>query len=66
MSKMNNMNYDEAIKKLETIISSLESDEAVSMEQYKQKAIEAKELISFCRKQLIALDEQMKSAVSSN
>lgn len=62
---MNNMNYDQAIKQLETIISSLESDEALSMEQYKQKAMQAKELISFCKKQLTTLEEEMKSAVSN-
>ncbi len=47
------MTYDEAIQKLDTIIATMETDEALSMEEYKAKAKEAKELIDFCQKQLM-------------
>ena len=54
------MTYDEAISRLQTIVSSLESDQAISIDEYKKKALEAKELIDFCRKQLTQIEEEIQ------
>lgn len=58
------MNYDEAIKRVEQIVSELEQSEALSMEEYQSKAKEAKDLLSFCQKQLTDWEEKMKSIVT--
>ncbi|MBR1928608.1 MAG: exodeoxyribonuclease VII small subunit [Paludibacteraceae bacterium] len=57
------MTYDEAIKKLDNIVISLENDDNISMDDYKKKASEAKKLIDFCRKQLSELDNELKELV---
>ncbi len=46
------MTYDEAIKKVESIVTELERTEALSMDVYKTKAQEAKKLLDFCEKEL--------------
>ena len=43
------MTYDEAIRRVEQIVSEMEQSEALSMDAYKAKAIEASELLSFCQ-----------------
>lgn len=58
MEKDNNMNYDEKIKKAETIISELEQTQALSMETYKLKAAEAKELLDSCTQELDAYSSE--------
>lgn len=58
------MNYDEAIKRIEQIVSELEQSEALSMEEYQSKAKEAKDLLSFCQKQLTDWEEKMESIVT--
>ena len=58
------MNYDEAIKCVEQIVSELEQSEALSMEEYQSKAKEAKDLLSFCQKQLTDWEEKMESIVT--
>ncbi len=55
------MTYDEAIQKLDTIIATMETDEALSMEEYKAKAKEAKELIDFCQKQLLSIEKELNA-----
>lgn len=52
------MTYDEAIARVEAIVKGLEQTEALSMEMYKQKADEAKELLDFCMKQLDAYSSE--------
>ena len=52
------MTYDEAIARVEAIVQELEQTEALSMEMYKQKADEAKELLDFCMKQLDAYSSE--------
>jgi hypothetical protein len=52
------MNYDEKIKKAETIISELEQTQALSMETYKLKAAEAKELLDACTQELDAYSSE--------
>lgn len=54
MAKENkqNMSYDEAMARVETIVKQLEQSEALSMEEYRTLAVEAKDLLSLCRRQL--------------
>jgi exodeoxyribonuclease VII small subunit len=58
------MTYDEAIKRVEQIVSEMEQSEALSMDAYKTKAIEAKELLSFCQSQLTDWEKKMESIVT--
>ena len=53
------MTYDEAIKRIEQIVSELEQSDALSMDSYQAKAKEAKELLVFCQKQLTDWEEKM-------
>lgn len=53
------MTYDEALARLQAIVEDLEKEEAVSIDEYKQKAQEAKELLTYCRRQLTTLEEEM-------
>lgn len=46
------MNYDEAIKQAETIVSELEQTPALSVEEYQKKAAEVKRLLDVCEAQL--------------
>ncbi len=48
----NNLSYDEAMARVETIVRQLEQSEALSMDEYRTLATEAKDLLSFCRAQL--------------
>ena len=54
------MTYDEELNHLQTIVSSLESNEAISIDEYKKKATEAKQLLDFCRKQLTQIEEEIE------
>ena len=58
------MTYDEAIKRVEQIVSEMEQSEALSMDAYKTKAIEAKELLSFCQSQLTDWEKKMETIVT--
>jgi exodeoxyribonuclease VII small subunit len=57
------MSYDEAIKRIELIVSELEQYEALSMDTYQAKAKEAKELIDFCQKQLTDWEGKMEDVL---
>lgn len=57
------MTYDQAIKRIEQIISELEQTEALSMDAYQAKATEAKELLIFCQQQLSTWEKQMQDIV---
>lgn len=59
MERDNRMTYDEAIGRVEAIVKDLEQADALSMEVYKQKAQEAKELLDFCEKQLGAMEKDL-------
>lgn len=54
MAKENkqNLSYDEAMARVETIVKQLEQSEALSMEEYRTLAVEAKNLLALCRRQL--------------
>ena len=61
MEKVNKriMNYDETIQKAESIVKDLEQAEALSMEDYKAKATEAKQLLDLCEKQLTTMEKDL-------
>ena len=48
------MNYDESIKKAETIIAQLEQAEAMGMDEYKKLAAEATSLLKQCKAEIEA------------
>ena len=54
------MTYDEALNRLQTIVSSLESNEAISIDEYKKKALEAKQLLDFSSKQHTQIEEEIE------
>lgn len=47
-----NLSYDEAMARVETIVKQLEQSDAISMDEYRTLATEAKDLLAFCRTQL--------------
>ncbi|MBQ8100549.1 MAG: hypothetical protein IJV55_06465 [Paludibacteraceae bacterium] len=46
------------MKRLEQLMQQLESGEALSMTEYKQKAGEVRELARFCREQLAGMAQE--------
>ncbi len=65
MAKVNST-YDQAIKRIEKIVTKLEQSEALSMESYQAKAKEAKELLTYCQQQLFDWEEQMELVINPN
>lgn len=57
--------YDDAIKRIEQIVQELEHSEALSMDAYQKKAVEAKELLSFCQSQLTDWEKKMNDVLLS-
>lgn len=57
------MSYDEALKRIDEIMREIEATQAMSMTEFKMKSAEAKQLIEFCRKELMNLEEDIKSQV---
>ena len=55
------MSYDQAIKRIEQIVSELEKTEALSVTAYKQKAEEAKQLLNFCESQLREMENELST-----
>lgn len=60
------MNYDEAIKRIEQIVSELEQSDALSMDSYQAKAKEAKDLLTYCQSQLSDWEQKMNDVISSS
>lgn len=58
------MTYDEAIKRIEQIVSELEQTEALSMDAYQTKAKEAKELLTYCQQQLTDWENRMQDVIA--
>ena len=58
------MSYDEAIKRIEQLVSELEQTKAISMDAYLVKAKEAKELLDFCQKELTDWEKKMGEIVT--
>lgn len=63
---MKNMTYDEAIKRIEKIVIELEQAKALSMEEYKTKAAEAKQLLDFCEQQISKMDYSSDKLTSTS
>lgn len=63
MAKENNT-YDQAIQRIEQIVTELEQSEALSMEIYQAKAKEAKELLTFCQQQLTDWEKKMDIVIN--
>ena len=61
MEKASNLTYDEAIRKAEAIITQLEQAEALSMDEYKNKAAEATQLLKHCKSQIEGLSKDLLS-----
>lgn len=57
------MKYDEALHKLETIVNSIENGDALSMEDYKKKATEAKQLLDYCQGQLVDMEKDLDAII---
>ncbi len=47
-----NLSYDTAMARVETIVRQLEQADAISMDEYRTLAAETKDLLDFCRHQL--------------
>ncbi|MBQ9340402.1 MAG: exodeoxyribonuclease VII small subunit [Paludibacteraceae bacterium] len=58
--------YDKNIARVKEIVARLESDEAVSLEEYKRLAAEAKALLEECRSQLTKIEEETVALLSPN
>ena len=58
------MTYDEAIKRIEQLVTELEQSKAISMDAYLAKAKEAKELLDFCQKELSSWEKKMENIVT--
>lgn len=58
------MSYDEAIKRIEQLVSELEQSQAISMDAYLLKAKEAKDLIEFCQKELVGWEKKIGEIVT--
>ena len=58
MEKENN--YDESIRKAETIIAQLEQAEALSMDEYKRLASEATALLKQCKDEIESIADNLK------
>lgn len=63
---MKNMTYDKAIKRIEKIVVELEQAKALSMEEYKTKAAEAKQLLDFCEQQISKMDYSSDKLTSTS
>lgn len=57
------MNYEEAIKKLETILAQLKSGQ-MPLSELTAKIKEAKELVEFCKKALTETADEVESMLN--
>ena len=57
------MNYDENIKRAETIIAQLEQAEALGMDEYKRLASEATELLQQCKSEIDSMSQSLTGSV---
>jgi len=53
------MNYDQAIQKAEQIVLELEQAQALSMEEYKRKSNEVKQLLNGCEQELKKMETDL-------
>jgi exodeoxyribonuclease VII small subunit len=60
----NKPTYDEAIAELDNILSELENNSEINMDEITQKVKRASELLKICKKQLHVLDESLEKLLS--
>lgn len=71
MAKENNktatvsLTYDQAMARVETIVQQLEQSEALSLQEYRLLAEEARGLLAFCRKEIEVLSDGLAVRNSS-
>ena len=53
----NSLSYDQAMSRVEAIVQQLEQPEALSLQDYRLLAEEARGLLAFCRKEIEVLRE---------
>ena len=53
----NSLSYDQAMARVEAIVQQLEQSEALSLQDYRLLAEEARGLLAFCRKEIEVLRE---------
>ena len=63
IEKQKTMNYEEAIKELETIVSQIEKNE-LDIDQLTDRLKEAQKLIKFCKDKLYKTDEEIKAMLA--
>ena len=59
------MKYEEAMKKLETIVSDIE-DNRLDIDMISEKLKEAQELIRFCKDKLYQTDKEIQELMSGD
>jgi len=55
------MKYDDSLSRLHEIVTYLESDQAISLDEYRRLADEAKQLLADCRNQLTSIEDEITS-----
>ena len=58
-----NKTYDQAVQRIEQIVNELEQSTALSMEAYQTLAKEAKQLSTYCQKQLTDWENKMNDVI---
>lgn len=58
---MDNLNYDQALQRAETIIRELENTEAISVEEYRTKAKEVTTLLDYCQQQVRKMGDELEN-----
>ena len=53
------MSYDESLERLRAIVAQLESDQAISLDEYRRLATEAHALLAACRTQLTSIEQEL-------
>lgn len=64
MSKQK-LTYSDAVAELETILTQLESNNDVNLEDIAAKVKRASELMDFCKKELSQIDKELEEMISS-
>lgn len=52
------LTYDQAMARVEAIVQQLEQSEAISLNEYKQLADEARQLLAFCRNEVEKISKE--------
>ncbi|MDD3079307.1 MAG: exodeoxyribonuclease VII small subunit [Paludibacter sp.] len=64
MSKQK-LTYSDAVTELENILTQLESNNDVNLEDIAAKVKQASELMDFCKKELLQIDKELEKMISS-